>query len=75
MGSCPAISADNSLVMPHSPVLGPDAAPAMIVEFFDPSCETCSAFYLIVKQIMEASGGSCCAIIRCTKAPARPSVF
>lgn len=42
----------NTLVRPHSPVLGPADAPVTIVEFFDPSCEACRAFYPVVKQIM-----------------------
>ena len=36
----------------HSPVLGPRNAPVTIVEFFDPACETCRAFYAIVKNLM-----------------------
>ncbi|MDP3611365.1 MAG: thioredoxin domain-containing protein, partial [Rubrivivax sp.] len=40
------------LVRMHSPVLGPQAAPVTIVEFFDPACETCRAFYPIVKNLM-----------------------
>ena len=40
------------LVRMHSPVLGPQAAPVTIVEFFDPACETCRAFYPIVKSLM-----------------------
>lgn len=43
----------STLVRPHSPVLGPADAPVTIVEFFDPSCEACRAFYPIVKEIME----------------------
>lgn len=42
------------LVRPHSPVIGRQDAPVTIVEFFDPSCEACRAFYPIVKQIMAA---------------------
>ncbi|MBX3532549.1 MAG: thioredoxin domain-containing protein [Rhizobiaceae bacterium] len=42
----------NQLVRAHSPVLGPASAPVTIVEFFDPSCEACRAFYPTVKQIM-----------------------
>lgn len=40
------------LVRMHSPVFGPQAAPVTIVEFFDPACETCRAFYPIVKNLM-----------------------
>jgi len=42
----------NRLVRMHSPVFGPQAAPVTIVEFFDPACETCRAFYPIVKDLM-----------------------
>ncbi|MAM00529.1 MAG: disulfide bond formation protein DsbA [Alteromonadaceae bacterium] len=41
-----------SLVRPHSPIIGPADAPVTIVEFFDPSCEACRAFYPVVKKIM-----------------------
>lgn len=40
------------LVRMHSPVFGPQAAPVTIVEFFDPACETCRAFYPIVKNLL-----------------------
>lgn len=40
------------LVRMHSPVFGPQSAPVTIVEFFDPACETCRAFYPIVKDLM-----------------------
>ena len=36
----------------HSPAIGRADAPVVIVEFFDPACETCSAFYPKVKQIL-----------------------
>ncbi len=45
-------SASKALVRPHSPVLGPHDARVTIVEFFDPSCEACRAFYPIVKQVL-----------------------
>jgi protein-disulfide isomerase len=40
------------LVRMHSPVFGPQTAPVTIVEFFDPACETCRAFYPLVKDLM-----------------------
>ncbi|MER8550806.1 thioredoxin domain-containing protein [Mesorhizobium sp. M0976] len=45
---------ESNLVRTHSPVIGPADAPVTIVEFLDPSCEACRAFYPIVKQIMGA---------------------
>ncbi|SMH26132.1 DsbA family protein [Mesorhizobium australicum] len=45
---------ESNLVRAHSPVIGPADAPVTIVEFLDPSCEACRAFYPIVKQIMDA---------------------
>ena len=42
----------SRLVRMHTPIIGPQNAPVTIVEFFDPACETCRAFYPIVKQIM-----------------------
>jgi protein-disulfide isomerase len=44
--------ASSSLVRFHSPIIGPINAPVTIVEFFDPSCESCRAFFPYVKQIM-----------------------
>lgn len=41
-------------VRAHSPIIGPKTAPVTIVEFFDPSCEACRAFYPAVKQILAA---------------------
>jgi protein-disulfide isomerase len=53
--SVPAVNrVSETLVRPHSPVIGPVDAPVTIVEFFDPMCEACRAFYPIVKQIMAA---------------------
>jgi protein-disulfide isomerase len=36
----------------HSPALGRAEAGVQIVEFFDPACETCAAFYPMVKKLM-----------------------
>lgn len=48
------LSADqkNRLERSYSPSFGPQDAPVTIVEFFDPACEACRAFYPIVKQIL-----------------------
>lgn len=42
----------SALVRFNSPSFGPADAPVTIVEFFDPSCESCRAFYPIVKKMM-----------------------
>jgi protein-disulfide isomerase len=44
-----------TLIRMHSPTLGPSDAPVVIVEFLDPACETCRAFYPMVKQLMAAN--------------------
>jgi protein-disulfide isomerase len=54
----------DALVRPHSPVFGNPAARVTIVEFFDPSCETCRAFYPIVKRIVNASFGQVRLVVR-----------
>ena len=45
----------GNLVRMHSPTLGKADAPVEIVEFLDPACETCRAFYPAVKQMMAAN--------------------
>lgn len=47
-----ARAAANLFVRANSPVIGPADAPVTIVEFFDPACEACRAFYPYVKQIL-----------------------
>lgn len=63
----PAPAAGNdTLVRMHSPVMGPVSAPVTIVEFFDPSCEACRAFYPIVKQMMAQTGSNVRLVLRYT---------
>lgn len=47
------VETNKALIRPYSPILGPKDAPVTIVEFFDPACEACAAFFPIVKDIME----------------------
>lgn len=58
--------ASDTLVRMHSPVMGPASAPVTIVEFFDPSCEACRAFYPIVKQMMAQTGTDVRLVLRYT---------
>lgn len=45
----------TALIRMHSPSVGKSDAPVVIVEFFDPACETCRDFYPMVKQMMAAN--------------------
>lgn len=54
----------QALVRAHSPVFGNPDARVTIVEFFDPACETCRAFYPIVKGIVTSSFGEVRLVVR-----------
>ena len=54
------------LVRDYSPVKGNPDAKVTIVEFFDPACETCAAFYPFVEQLMEADPGKIKLVLRYT---------
>jgi protein-disulfide isomerase len=41
-----------ALASPNAPLLGNPAAKVHVVEFLDPACETCAAFFPIVKDLM-----------------------
>jgi protein-disulfide isomerase len=45
------------LASQHSPTIGDPGAKVHIVEFLDPACETCAAFYPMVKQMMADNPG------------------
>ena len=61
-----AAKPDSVLVRPHSPTYGPADAKVRIVEFLDPACETCRAFYPLVKDIIDLSGGPLQRVVRYT---------
>lgn len=52
------------LVRSHAPTLGKADAPVTIVEFIDPACETCRAFYPRVKEKMAANPGKIRMVLR-----------
>lgn len=54
----------QSLVRAHSPVFGNPEAKVTIVEFFDPACEACRAFYPFVKTIVNSSFGRVKLVLR-----------
>ncbi len=53
-----------ALVRPHAPTYGNPAARVTIVEFIDPACETCRAFYPLVKGLINASFGQVNLVMR-----------
>lgn len=53
-----------ALVRQHAQVHGNPAAKVTIVEFFDPACETCAAFYPLVKGLIQASFGQVKLVMR-----------
>ena len=55
-----------NLVRMHSPTYGPAEAKVLIVEFFDPACETCRNFYPFVKELMAAHPGQVRLAVRFT---------
>jgi protein-disulfide isomerase len=59
-----AQSNSDALVRANSPVFGNPAAKVTIVEFFDPACETCRAFYPLVKTIVNSSFGQVRLVVR-----------
>jgi protein-disulfide isomerase len=56
--------ADGPLVRPDSPTLGPADAQVTLVEFLDPECESCRAFYPRVKQILKDYDGRVRLVVR-----------
>jgi protein-disulfide isomerase len=62
----PAAEAGAQLVRFSSPIIGPASAQTTIVEFFDPACEACRAFYPIVKDILAEHPGKVRVVMRYT---------
>jgi len=50
----------------YSPTYGPADARVRIVEFLDPACETCRAFYPIVKDLVDSHRGRVQLVVRYT---------
>lgn len=52
------------LVRSYSPVLGPAEAKVTVVEFLDPECESCAAFFPVVKKVMSEYNGKVRLVVR-----------
>jgi len=61
-----AAKPDSVFSRPHSPTYGPTDARVRIVEFLDPACETCRAFYPLVKDIVDSHRGRVQLVVRYT---------
>lgn len=61
-----ARQSDSVFNRPHSPTYGSAQAKVRIVEFFDPACETCRAFYPLVKDIVDRQPGKVQLVVRYT---------
>lgn len=54
----------STFVRDYSPSMGSDNASVYLVEFLDPECEACSAFYLYVKKLVEQYDGEVKHVVR-----------
>jgi len=54
----------DGLIHDDSPTLGPKDAPVTIVEFLDPECESCKAFYPIMKEVLKTYEGRVRFVVR-----------
>jgi protein-disulfide isomerase len=59
-----ATAADSPLERPHSRGRGPADARVVLVEFFDPACETCRVFDPYVKALLAEHGGRVRLVLR-----------
>lgn len=61
-----ALASKNTanLVQFYSPTTGAADAKVTLVEFFDPSCEACRAFYPLVKSILDENKGKVKLVLR-----------
>ena len=53
-----------ALIRMYSPAEGNADAPVVIVEFFDPACDTCRAFYPLVKNMLKSHPGRIRLVLR-----------
>jgi protein-disulfide isomerase len=54
----------STFVRAHSQTLGSDDAKVYLVEFMDPACETCAAFFPFVKKMIAANPGKIKLVLR-----------
>ena len=54
----------STLVPDHAMSVGPKGARVVLVEFFDPACETCASFHRPVKELIAAHPGKVLHVLR-----------
>ena len=60
----PTTTANASLIREDSPTLGNVDAKVTIVEFLDPECESCAAFYPTIKKLLKEYDGKTRLVVR-----------
>jgi protein-disulfide isomerase len=60
----PTTTANASLIREDSPTLGNADAKVTIVEFLDPECESCAAFYPTIKKLLKEYDGKTRLVVR-----------
>jgi protein-disulfide isomerase len=60
----PGMSFRDELIRPDSHAMGPENAPLTIVEFLDPECESCKAFYPTMKKFLDENKKSVRFVVR-----------
>ncbi len=60
----PITTANASLIREDSPTLGNADAKVTIVEFLDPECESCAAFYPTIKKLLKEYDGKTRLVVR-----------
>ena len=59
-----AQAANSPLEREYSPTAGPADAKVVLVEFFDPACETCRVFHTHVKTLLDSHPGKVRLVLR-----------
>ena len=59
-----ARESSSTLEPDHAIRIGPQSARVVIVEFFDPACETCAVFYRHIKDLMSIKGDKVRLVLR-----------
>lgn len=59
-----AVENASTFVRDYSVTLGSDDARVYLVEFFDPACEACAAFYPLVKNLITYNSGKVKLVVR-----------